>query len=106
MKLKKTVSIFLLALSLGAVVPAFSADITSPIAANSSNNDAHAIQLLNRLEEIRNMDKSNLTTSEKRALRKEVKEMKKEVRRDRNGGAIYISLGLLILIVLVVILLL
>src|ERR1017187_4966826 len=106
MKLKKTVSIFLLALSLGAVVPAFSADITSPVAANSSNNDAHASQLLNRLEEIRNMDKSNLTTSEKRAMRKEVKEMKKEVRRDRGVSTIYISLGAVIIIVLLLILLL
>jgi hypothetical protein len=106
MKLKKTISILLLALSLGAVVPAFSADITAPAAANSSNNDAHASQLLSRLEEIRNMDKSNLTTSEKRALRKEVKEMKKEVRRDRGGSVIYLSLGAVIIIVLLLILLL
>jgi len=106
MKLKKTISILFLALSLGAVAPAFSADITAPIAANASNSDAHAMQLMNRLEEIKNMDKSNLTVSEKKALRKEVKAMKKEVRRERSGSVIYISLGAVIIIVLLLVLLL
>jgi hypothetical protein len=40
---------------------------------------------MDRLIEIRDMDKSNLTSSEKKVLRKEVKEIKKEVRKNQNG---------------------
>jgi hypothetical protein len=68
------------------------------------NNDAYARQLMNRLIEIRDMDKSNLTSSEKKALRKEVKEIKKEVKKDQKG--IYLSVGAIIIIVLLLILLL
>jgi hypothetical protein len=63
-----------------------------------------ATQLMNRLEEIKAMDKSELTTSEKKALRKEVKTIKKEMAT--MAGGIYLSIGAAILIVLLLILLL
>jgi len=56
-----------------------------------------------RVEEIRDMDKSNMTTMEKRELRKEMKAIKENVRKD--GGIIYISVGTLLLIVLIIIIL-
>lgn len=61
-------------------------------------------QLMHRLNEIKDMDKSKLTREEKKALRKEVKNTKKELKA--IGGSIYISVGALILIALLLILLL
>ena len=55
-----------------------------------------------RVEAIRDMDKSNMTTMEKRELRKEVKAIKENVRKD--GGVIYISVGTVLLIVLILLL--
>lgn len=86
------------------VMPAFAGNET-PVTTEKTNNDAHAQQLVARLKEIRDMDKSNLTSSERKALRKEVREMKKEVKRDGSKG-IYLSVGAIIIIVLLLILLL
>ena len=58
--------------------------------------------LTTRVEEIRNMDKSDMTVLEKRELRKEMKGIKENVRK--NGEVIYISGGTLLLIVLIIIL--
>ena len=61
-------------------------------------------RLTKRVEEIRDMDKTNMTGKEKRTLKKELKEIKENVRKD--GQYIYIGVGTLILIILLVILLL
>ncbi|MEP6951540.1 MAG: hypothetical protein ABI863_19775 [Ginsengibacter sp.] len=103
MNLKKIIPLFVLAMSLTLVMPAFAADVT-PAINTEKPNEARAQQLVTRLKEIRDMDKSSLTSSEKKALRKEVKEMKKEVRRNQNG--IYLSVGAIIIIILLLILLL
>ena len=87
------------------VVPAFATNENPVPVTEKTTDEAHAQQLMNRLVEIRNMDKSNLTSSEKKALRKEVKEMKREIRADKKSG-IYLSLGAIIIIVLLLILLL
>lgn len=60
-------------------------------------------RLTKRVEEIRDMDKSNMTVTEKRELRKELKATKENVRKD--GGYIYVSAGTVILILILVILL-
>jgi len=65
---------------------------------------ARARLVVTRLIEIRDMDKSSLTSSEKRALRNEVREMKKEVKRSEHG--VYLSVGAIIIIILLLILLL
>ncbi|HEY3390728.1 MAG TPA: DUF6272 family protein [Prolixibacteraceae bacterium] len=59
-------------------------------------------RLTKRVEEIRSMDKSEMTVTEKRELRKEVKGIKENVRK--NGEVIYISGGTLLLIILIIIL--
>jgi len=59
-------------------------------------------RLTKRVEEIRSMDKSEMTSVEKRELRKEVKGIKENVRK--NGEVIYISGGTLLLIILIIIL--
>ncbi len=55
-----------------------------------------------RVDEIRNMDKSAMTSLEKRELRKEMKGIKENVRK--SGEIIYISGGTLLIIILIIIL--
>ncbi len=65
---------------------------------------AETEELLMRLDEINEMDKSVLILSEKRELRKEVRSINKELKQ-RNGG-VYLSVGAAIIIILLLILLL
>ena len=59
-------------------------------------------KLLNRLNEINLLDKSNLKTSEKKQLREEVLAIKSNF----GPGGVYISVGGLIIIILLLIILL
>lgn len=59
-------------------------------------------RLKTRVEEIHSIDKSDMTATEKRELRKEVKGIKENVRK--NGEIIYISGGTLLIIILIIIL--
>jgi L-lactate utilization protein LutB len=59
--------------------------------------------LTKRVEEIRDMDKSAMSSKEKSELKKELKDTKDNIRR--NGGYVYIGTGTLILIILLIILL-
>ena len=62
-----------------------------------------------RIVEIKEMDKSELSRVEKKALRVELRDMKREIReRDEHHhreGGIYISTGALLLIILLIIIL-
>jgi hypothetical protein len=60
--------------------------------------------MISRLKEIKAMDKSDMTSQEKKALRKEVRSIKKSL-AELNGG-VYLSVGAIIIIVLLLILLL
>lgn len=60
--------------------------------------------MLNRLEEIKKMDRSELTSSERKELRKEVRAIKTNLKASGNG--IYLSIGAIIIIILVLILIL
>ncbi|RYU97212.1 hypothetical protein [Emticicia agri] len=59
--------------------------------------------ILSRLEEIKAMDKSEMTAKEKRELRKEVRALKTQAAQ--LGGGVYISAGALIVILLLILLL-
>jgi hypothetical protein len=59
-------------------------------------------RLTKRVVVFREMDKTNMTVKEKRELRKELKGIKENVKRD--GGYIYVGTGTLLLIILIVIL--
>jgi len=61
-------------------------------------------RITSRVEEIRAMDKSNLSRAEKKELRKELKEMKKKA--NAIGGGVYLSVGAIIIIILLLILIL
>lgn len=65
---------------------------------------AQAKILLSRLDEINEMDKSNLSSPEKTQLRQEVRSIKQQL--NNRGGGIYISVGAAIIILLLIIILL
>lgn len=67
-------------------------------------SDSAAGVLLVRLNEIKEMDKSTLSSLQKKELRKEVKSIRQELRESHRG--IYLSVGAVIIIILLLILLL
>ncbi|MFT4831291.1 MAG: hypothetical protein ACI815_000936 [Psychroserpens sp.] len=77
---------------------------TELMSTSTADNAAIAKRLLARLDEIKSMDKSNLTRLEKKELRIEVRETKAEL-KSMNGG-VYLSVGAIIIIILLLILLL
>ncbi len=101
---KKIISIFLFTMLTITVLPAFAGEPVPGAIIENTSAGLRAQQILNRLIEIRDMDKTNLTASEKKELRKEIKQLKKEAPKRKNG--LYISLGALIVVGLLLILLL
>jgi hypothetical protein len=92
---------------LAITLPASSTIIVPPSSqANSSpkTEDPRAQQLLNRLEEIKGINKSGLTRLEKKHLRKEVIGIKKEMKT--LSGGVYLSVGAIIIVILLLILIL
>lgn len=72
----------------------------NPVAPAKENklSDEEINRLTKRVEEIRNMDKTMLTSKEKRALRKEIKAVKTNVRKDD----IYIISGSTLFIIILI----
>lgn len=70
----------------------------------TENQIARVSEITRRVEEIKNMDKSDLSRTERKALRNELLDMKKEVKAT-NGG-VYLSVGAIIIILLILILIL
>jgi hypothetical protein len=70
----------------------------------SAEESAKVTALVNRVNEINAMDRSSLTHTEKKELRKELRSIKREVNKTQ-GSVVYISTGLLILIIVLIILL-
>jgi hypothetical protein len=66
--------------------------------------EAKIARLTQRIEEIKAMDKSGLSKEERKALKKEVREIRDEVKA--ASGGVYLSVGAILLIVLLLILLL
>ena len=74
-----------------------------PVKTENKMSDEEIDRLTKRFEEIRKMDKSDMTSEERSELKKELNEMKKDAKR--AGGAIYIGGGTLLLIIILIILL-
>lgn len=74
------------------------------VTSNPKEVPAEVKTMLNRLDEIKEMDKSSLASSEKKELHKEVREIKSQLRPSGNG--VYLSVGAIIIIILLLILLL
>ena len=61
-------------------------------------------EIVSRVTEIQNMDKSNLSAGEKKELKMELKEMKRKA--DGLDKRVYLSIGAIIVIILLLILIL
>lgn len=61
-------------------------------------------EIRGRVNEIRNMDRSEMTKAERKALKKELRDMNKEAKAIKGG--VYLSVGAIIIIILVLILIL
>lgn len=84
-------------------IPSAAAEATPTSTPVSNSADAEKVNaMVTRLKEIDAMDKSNLSASEKKVLRKEVRGIKREIQRSTG---VYISVGVLLLIILILILL-
>lgn len=99
MKTKLPIALLLLVMAVASPASAFYGNPTSPI----ETPEQKAERLVHRLEEIREMDTKSLSRVEKRALRKEVKTIKKEMAQ--ISGGVYISIGAILVILLLILLL-
>lgn len=106
-KMKKfTLYTMLMIASLTFIPNQITAAVKTPIATTDTPKEvpAEVKVLLVRLDEIKAMDKSELSSTEKKALRKEVRTIKSTL--NSNGHGVYLSVGAIIIIVLLLILLL
>ena len=107
---KKIISLTLIAvLSLTIPQNVFASKVESSIESSSSplhdeSKNNRATLLMNRINEIKAMDKSALTSSEKKELRKELRSIKKEFKKEFKG--VYLSVSAIIIVLLLLILLL
>lgn len=75
----------------------------NPISISASETESAEVKaLINRVNEIRAMDKSSLSSSEKKEIRKELRTIKREVNR-RHGEVVYVSGGLIVLLIVLII---
>lgn len=70
----------------------------------SEKDQKRIVEISNRVEEIRKMNKSNLSFSERKALKTELKQIKNEANK-LGGGGIYISATAILIIILLIIIL-
>jgi hypothetical protein len=96
--LKSLLVVFLFA----TITPALAT--ANPESGAISEPEARATVLKSRLDEIKTIDKAELTREERKELRREVREIKKELAA--VSGGVYLSIGAILLIALLLILLL
>jgi hypothetical protein len=103
--MKKTV-FCIMALSLSLTFHPLLSTAAADVAPSSKviSDSLYVAGLITRVNEIKDMDKSGLSAAEKKDLRKELRTLKKEVRKSSNG--IYLSVGAIIIVILLLILLL
>lgn len=109
MKIKNFLLAFTLMLTATTTLNAAPADKKAmekkALAMTSEQKEARIAEMKLRVEQIKAMDRSQLSRAQRKALREELRNMNKEAKAISSGG-IYISLGALIIIVLLLILLL
>lgn len=104
--MKKIIYSFALIFTLGiSSNTAFAADKSNKVKTEMTSEQKVELQrITNRVEEIKALDKSQLSRDEKKALKKELKDLKAEARA--MGGGVYLSVGAIIIIILLLILIL
>ena len=89
-------------LSLFIILGSISSQAASVPFSDSTRDAAIASQMMVRLNEIQSMDKTSLSPSEKKDLKKELLQMKKKA--DGLDKKVYLSVGAIIIIILLLIL--
>lgn len=111
-KMKKTIFFALLMIMSMSASTVFAGNLNAknaienpaiPAKTDSKLSEKQVTAMKNRVEEIRDMDKTNMSASEKIALRKELKEIKQTV--NREGGYVYIGGATLVLIIILILIL-
>jgi hypothetical protein len=104
--MKKLTLSLVTAMWMAIMIPVHAAEVTKPTTAMSSTQaeSAEIKALIARVDEIKAMDKSSLSSSERKALRKEMRMMKRTVNHTQ-GTTVYVSGGLILLIILLIIIL-
>lgn len=103
----KKISFYLMMMVLSlSILPSTSiaAETSTAKTINTKEMPAEVRAMFSRLEEIKAMDKSSMSRSEKKELRKEVRSIKEQLRTTGNG--VYFSVGAIIIIILLLILIL
>ena len=101
-------SLLLFSLSTSMAFAKMSAPNSVPDKKENKISDEEMNRMKNRVEEIRKMDKTNLSTSEKRELKKELKAIEVKERAYYNGGYtgyVYIGGSTIVIIILLLLLL-
>jgi len=103
---KITLSLMIIVLSLTVFPTTIFAKTTDPVTGSTTPKEmpAEVKIMFDRLAAIKEMDKSNLSSAEKKELRKEVRDIKSSLRSTGNG--VYLSVGAIIIIILLLILIL
>lgn len=97
--------IYLLVFSIQELQASTMADsVTKSVNVDSKTNQSNTEALKFRRIEIKNMDKSTLSFSQKKLLRQEDRAIKKE--QVHGGGGIYLSLSAIVIVLLLLIILL
>ena len=111
MRIKNLITIIAFSLFIVLMMPLRSAAMSTSAAtttalspSDSATDSKIAVNIIQRVNEIQAMDKSNLTSDEKRALRKELMGLKKQA--DGLDKKVYLSIGAIIIIILLLILIL
>jgi len=93
MTVKKFLHMTSLIMLISIALPASSAILSEPVKTTSATNteNPRAQALLERLNNIKEIDKSEITRLERKSLRKEVREIKKEMKE--VSGGVYLSVG-------------
>ena len=78
-------------------------DLTVPVKTENKLTDEEISRLTRRVEEIRDMDKTNISVKEKRVLKKELKGINENIKN--NAPGYYIGGVSLLLIIIIIILL-
>jgi hypothetical protein len=99
----KKQTLFMLTVIIMSIIPTHVSARTHPVKPPVENS-SESIRLTKRLEEIKNIDVSELNRNEKKELRKEVKTIEKQLKQ--NNGGVYLSVGAIIIVVLLLIILL
>ena len=106
--MKKTILFALLTIFSLSAAPTFAAKSSTnttavPAATENKLTEEEISNYRARVEEIRGMDKSEMTVSEKKELKNELKDIKETMRRD--GTYIYVGAGTVVLIIILLLLL-